>query len=264
MNSHGHDHGSAHQHHILPVGFAVKILLILLVLTVVTVLTARVDLGILNFPIAMLIATSKALLVVLFFMGLKYDNNENRIFFGTSFLFLGIFLVLTFVDLFFRPDWSDVRKNPYTPPAPAQSKFSRPWNPTPDVVAHGKALFSAQCASCHGDAGKGDGPAAAALNPRPRNFASGDGWKNPRKPTAVYEVVTKGLPGTSMSSFSTLPAEDRWALAHYVLSLGPAPGKDTAADFAKLGINPNQDASAGAGEKPSIPVDLAIEVMSEK
>ena len=35
----------------------------------------------------------------------------------------------------------------------------------------GKASFSQLCASCHGPAGKGDGPAAAALNPKPRDLS---------------------------------------------------------------------------------------------
>ncbi len=34
----------------------------------------------------------------------------------------------------------------------------------------GKALYAQQCASCHGASGKGDGPAAGALNPKPTNL----------------------------------------------------------------------------------------------
>lgn len=37
-------------------------------------------------------------------------------------------------------------------------------------VDKGKALYAQQCASCHGSGGKGDGPAAAALQPKPRNL----------------------------------------------------------------------------------------------
>ena len=44
-----------------------------------------------------------------------------------------------------------------------------PAEPAGDV-AHGKELFSQNCITCHGPAGKGDGPGAAALNPKPRNF----------------------------------------------------------------------------------------------
>ncbi|MBI4572694.1 MAG: cytochrome c [candidate division NC10 bacterium] len=38
-------------------------------------------------------------------------------------------------------------------------------------VAKGKAAFQQYCASCHGSAGKGDSPAAAALNPKPRDLS---------------------------------------------------------------------------------------------
>lgn len=41
-------------------------------------------------------------------------------------------------------------------------------------AAAGKATFDMNCMSCHGPTGKGDGPISAALNPKPRNLASGD------------------------------------------------------------------------------------------
>ena len=51
------------------------------------------------------------------------------------------------------------------------------WVPaaaTAGDAAAGKAPFVANCASCHGEGGKGDGPVGAALNPAPRDFTKGD------------------------------------------------------------------------------------------
>lgn len=40
-------------------------------------------------------------------------------------------------------------------------------------VARGSALYASHCATCHGAEGRGDGPAAIALNPKPRDFRTG-------------------------------------------------------------------------------------------
>jgi len=142
--------------------------------------------------------------------------------------------------------------------ANTKSKLKNPWVSTPELVAKGKELFAAQCVACHGAEGKGDGPAASALNPHPRNFTATEGWKNGRKPTMVFKTLKEGLPPSAMASFATLPSDDRWALTHYVLSLGPKPQDDTPADFAKVGIDPNK---AGGGEKEdaTIPIEVAME-----
>ncbi len=44
------------------------------------------------------------------------------------------------------------------------------WAAQKGNPAKGKVSFEQLCASCHGAAGKGDGPAAAALTPKPRNL----------------------------------------------------------------------------------------------
>jgi len=41
-------------------------------------------------------------------------------------------------------------------------------------AAAGKPVFQANCSTCHGMTGKGDGPVGAALTPPPRDFAKGD------------------------------------------------------------------------------------------
>lgn len=81
--------------------------------------------------------------------------------------------------------------------------------------ARGQVLYGQLCASCHGAAGAGDGPAAAGLDPPPIDFTD-RARADERSIFALYQVIDQGLQGTSMPSFASLPAEDRWALATYV------------------------------------------------
>jgi len=79
----------------------------------------------------------------------------------------------------------------------------------------GKTLFAANCASCHGDRGSGDGPTAGALAPPPTNF----GLKEPTQRRAL-DVLEQGVPGTAMPPWkSQLDEEQRHALAEFVRSL---------------------------------------------
>jgi len=79
----------------------------------------------------------------------------------------------------------------------------------------GQTLYQAQCASCHGAAGNGDGPLAPNLDPKPIAFTAHERAAT-RSLMALYQVVSQGVPGTSMPAFTTLSDDDRWALAWYV------------------------------------------------
>lgn len=259
-NHHSNDSGS-HHHFVMPDAMALKIWGALLCLTLVTVAVAKVDLGgFWNLIIALAVATVKASLVALFFMGLKYDHKENVVIFLGSFIFVAIFIILTLGDVFSRPSNYQISGPFFSEVSSGAPKFKRPWVSQEDVRANGKALFDAQCVSCHGASGKGDGPAAGALNPPPRNFTSGDAWKNGRKPSQVFTTLTKGL--NSMPAFASLGAEDRWSLAHFVLSLGPTPPADSNEDLKSVGIDPSADTLSSGGEK-AISVDQAIDAITE-
>jgi mono/diheme cytochrome c family protein len=73
-------------------------------------------------------------------------------------------------------------------------------------LADGKALYETRCSPCHGLDGAGDGPAAAALVPKPRNFRDPQFWQG-RTPVQLRLVVKQGKPGTMMAPFDGVLSE---------------------------------------------------------
>jgi high-affinity iron transporter len=84
----------------------------------------------------------------------------------------------------------------------------------PDL-ARGAQVYASQCASCHGDRGRGDGPAAATLDPPPIDFHDVARARQ-RSVYGLYSAITLGVQGTGMASFAHLSDADRWALAFLV------------------------------------------------
>lgn len=147
--------------------------------------------------------------------------------------------------------------------------------PTPELIAEGKTLFAVNCASCHGAAGQGNGPAAMALNPKPRNFHEGY-WKYGGGVARIVQTISTGSPGTAMAAFTNIPLEDRFAIAHFVRSFSSKPEEDKPADLAWLGpigTPAGGDTTGGtvAGVAPggppkpalTIPIELALMLLAE-
>jgi high-affinity iron transporter len=86
-------------------------------------------------------------------------------------------------------------------------------------LAQGAALYRAQCASCHGPLGRGDGPAAAALTPPPADLSDFRRLAD-ATPLDFYRRITIGVTGTAMPAFEgRLSADERWATALYATAL---------------------------------------------
>lgn len=89
-------------------------------------------------------------------------------------------------------------------------------------------LYVRHCAVCHGSDGRGDGPAAGLLSPRPRDFRAGV-YKFRSTPSGalpteadLVRTLRMGLPGTSMTGYDgLLSVEDMERLARRVLSWAP-------------------------------------------
>ena len=98
---------------------------------------------------------------------------------------------------------------------------------TPESLKHGGELYQKlECWKCHGQEGRGDGPAAATLvdssdQPiRPYNFTSSNRSKCGRTNAELYRIFMTGLDGTPMPSFAdVVKPEDAWDLVHYLRTL---------------------------------------------
>jgi cytochrome c oxidase subunit 4 len=88
--------------HISPKSTYFTIFGALIVCTMLTVSAAFINLGDLNFPVALVIAVLKATLVILFFMHVKYSSRLVKLVVGVAFFFLGILLSLTMTDYLSR------------------------------------------------------------------------------------------------------------------------------------------------------------------
>lgn len=108
---------------------------------------------------------------------------------------------------------------------PAMARRANPVKATPASIARGKKIYAANCASCHGEKGAGDGPAGKTLNPKPANLAAmapqhlpGDlAWKieNGRGPMPAWK--------------GTLKQNQIWDVVNFLQALTPA------ADAGKVG-----------------------------
>jgi len=94
-------------------------------------------------------------------------------------------------------------------------------NPLPletAVVGRGEALFRTHCSVCHGQAGRGDGPAAAGLNPKPADLTAAH--VDDHMDGELFWWLREGIPGTAMPSFkATLSDSQRWELIRFIRSL---------------------------------------------
>ena len=98
------NHEDSQGHHITPLNDYLKVAGALFALTFLTIIAHHFhnQLGAFAGPIAFLIATVKAVLVMLWFMHLKYDTVTNRVIFGAGFFFLALLIGFCGLDIWSR------------------------------------------------------------------------------------------------------------------------------------------------------------------
>ena len=99
---------------------------------------------------------------------------------------------------------------------PDANNLKNPLAGNTAVLKDAKTLYTSMCAPCHGDKGRGDGPAAMALNPRPADHSSAT-IQSETDGSLFWKMTTgKG----AMQSYKTqLTEQQRWSLVNYIRTL---------------------------------------------
>ncbi len=99
---------------------------------------------------------------------------------------------------------------------------------------NGKAKYmeNMRCSACHGDSGKGDGPAAMALNPKPRNYTDCS-VMGKESDAQLFKVIKEGGPAAGFSPLmvafgSQLSDKEIWDVVAFIRSIPNPPCKVTA------------------------------------
>jgi mono/diheme cytochrome c family protein len=111
-------------------------------------------------------------------------------------------------------------KKPSDKPPPSGPIDVEPPHQDDDTLTYtdlGSKVYAERCALCHGPQGKGDGPAAAAMNPKPRNHTDGS-YMHTRTDAQLLEVIRHGK-GSMPAWEGILSEQEIQAVLKHVRSL---------------------------------------------
>lgn len=92
-----------------------------------------------------------------------------------------------------------------------------PVENTPEALASGGVLFKKHCVMCHGEAGKGDGPAAKYMKVVPADMSTAEVRDRTTDGEIFYKISTGKSPMPAMSK--KLSETERWQVVLFVRSL---------------------------------------------
>jgi caa(3)-type oxidase subunit IV len=222
---HSQSHGGGHH-----VNYK-KIYFTLLALLAVSIIGPEFGIVWVTLITAFGIALVKTQLVVNNFMHLKWEKRIMKWVLTTSLVLMGLMMAGVSVDILNHEgnNWENVAAQAAvergiggahgelaveeTAAEPVEAAFNAPQ------------MFGLVCASCHGAAGDGTGPAGAALNPRPANFTDPAFWST-RDRDRIVTVIREGAPAVGGSPLmvgwsASFTPEQIEQLADHVMSLRP-------------------------------------------
>jgi mono/diheme cytochrome c family protein len=87
-------------------------------------------------------------------------------------------------------------------------KYNQPVSlGTKEQLAQGKDIFTKNCIACHGSGGKGDGPGATTLQPKPADFTNPEHSSFYSNQGRIY-LIKKGMKGTAMAAWENILSEE--------------------------------------------------------
>lgn len=125
--------------------------------------------------------------------------------------------IFVFCVLFLAACETTQSERPSTPAA-VPTEFAGKTNPLGvEAVAAGAEVFAANCESCHGPEGHGDGIAGQSLDPKPKNLSElqaivGDDY--------LFWRIYEGKPGTSMVAWNGILTDEQiWQAVSFIRTL---------------------------------------------
>ncbi len=135
--------------------------------------------------------------------------------------------------------------------------------PTDAMMENGRDLYEANCASCHGSEGNGQGPAGVALNPAPRSFLEPGGqWTNGNTFFDMYKTLQEGILQNGMAAYEYMSPEDRISMIHHVRTFSDYPEITDEEILLKLDVTYNL--SAGVTVPNQIPVKKSVTLIESE
>lgn len=129
-----------------------------------------------------------------------------------------------------------------------------------EQLALGEQTYTAQCASCHGASGLGDGPAGAAVGAR--SFADDpEKWTNGTSPLAIFNTLQQGITENGMPAYSHLDDSVIWALTHYVRESFVPEGNRQ--EVTEAQIEEACRALSAPPRPPAIPIERAMAFLAQ-